>query len=413
MDQQRAEVLFSVGGSTHQPCALVVDDEAAIRRGFGRCLEQHGYLVATAPDAESALADLASRSFDVIVSDITMPGMSGIDLLGRMRAMKLDAPVILVTGNPDLETAVKALEHQVLRYLAKPVSLADLARVVGEVVRLHGIARAKRLALDNEGLRSLVDELTRSKEAALAGTRAKAEFLSKMGHELRTPMTSIVGGTDCLLEGDLTTQQRVILEGVASAAGSLMGTIADVLEVAALDRSSVQLEARKFDVRAAVGFALESLAGRAAAKNLSMTSVVKSSVPSVLIGAGDRLGQALKYLVDNAIKFTKEGRIEVRVEADHGPGRCVSVRVAVSDTGVGMPAEALSRVVEAFAQGDNSSTREYGGSGLGLTIASQLVRLMGGAVDIESQPNVGTTVRFVARFEDVPEETDFFFQGDG
>jgi signal transduction histidine kinase len=391
------------------PRALVVDDDEALLTLCARTLVAHGYLVETARDATSALRAVRGTSFDVLVSDIFMPGMSGVDLVAQLRTDGVDIPVVLMTGAPQIETAMKAIEHGVLRYLAKPVLPSALVVVVNDVVRLHGIARAERAALDNEALRSLVEELRRSKDAAFAGTRAKDAFLSKMGHELRTPMSSVIGMTDLVLDTELTSEQREHLQTVKTSAEALMKIIAQVLEVSDLDGGRLQVEAKTFSVRDTLNSRLKPLLPYAAAKRLSLTSDVGSDVPEALVGDPVLFGQVIDNLLNNAIKFTVKGavRISAYLEA-HSCGTEARLCVSISDTGIGIPAEALARVTDAFSQADNSSTRSYGGAGLGLTIASQIVSLMNGSLKIESTPNVGTNVRFTVCFGCVPAEDAFF-----
>ena len=381
------------------PRALVVDDDSALLRVHARCLTDHGYDVETAPDAESALRALRSTIFDVVVSDIQMPGTSGIDLVAEMRAGGVDAPVVLVTGNPHLETATKAIEYGVLRYLSKPVTPRDLVRVVAEAVRLHGLARAKRLALDNEALRSLVEELGRAKRAAQAASRAKSEFLSKMTHELRTPMTSVIGFTNLMLESKLTSAQREYMTAVDTAAASLLAVLQDILDLADLDRGTVRLDATGFNLRETFTDALRPFAARAEAKGLTLTVEIDSAVPESLAGDPLRLRQIISHLVGNAIKFTASGQVRVCANLELKSTRETHVRVSVTDTGIGIPETRQASIFEPFSQGDNSSTRQYGGAGLGLTISQQLAALMGGAIHVQSTPGLGATFYFTARFE--------------
>jgi signal transduction histidine kinase len=381
-----------------EPLVLVVDDDKHLLAAHARTLAREGYRVETAQDADSALAALRRTSFDVIVSDILMPRMSGIELVERMRADGTDIPVVLVTGDPGFETAVKAIEHGVLRYLSKPVERGALVRVVGEVVRLHGIARTKRLALDNEGLRSLIDELNRSKDAAEAASRAKTAFLGKMSHELRTPMTAIIGMTELALDTQLTAEQRDYLETVKTSADSLLDLIQDILDVADLDGNRIRLDEVPFSVRDVISEVLKLLVPRSNEKGLALTSECASDVPAKLAGDPARFRQVLAKLVGNAIKFTHKGEVKIRGEVESLSKKEAIVRVSVADTGIGIPAETLASVFDPFSQADDSPTREYAGAGLGLAIAAQLVHLMGGVLQVQSTPGVGTQFQFTARF---------------
>ena len=388
------------------PRALVVDDDEALLVICVRALAGQGYRVEAAQDGASALRALRRTPFDVIVSDIEMPGMSGIELVETLRAGGSDIPVVLVTGNPTLDSAMMAINHGVLRYLAKPIQPNALVMVVNDVVRLHGAARAQRLALDNDALQNLVDELRRSKEAALAGTQAKTDFFSKMGHELRTPMSIIIGMTELALGTALTPEGRGHLESVKNAAESLMETISHVLDLSDLDTGRLQLEMKPFNVREVIAATLEVLRPSAEKKGLSLTMDIAPEVPAVLLGDAVRFGLIVKTVLGNAVKFTAKGEVRVcaELEPHSGPEVCVSI----VDTGIGIEKEALTRVLDAFYQADNSPTREYGGAGLGLTIASALIALMKGTLAIESTPNVGTTVRFTVCFEREFPEDGFF-----
>jgi hypothetical protein len=206
-------------------------EEAAGRQAQDR----HGYGVETAKDADKALIAFQRRSFDVLVSDITMPRVSGIDLLHRIRADCNDIPVVLVTGDPHIDTAIAAMEHGAVRYIAKPVEPGELVRAEGQAVWLQKIARANRLALDNEARETLIQELKRVKNAAEASSRTKGELLAKMSHELRTSVDAIIGTTDRAHDTELTLEQRKYLTtGIASAA-SLLGIVQHVLDASALD----------------------------------------------------------------------------------------------------------------------------------------------------------------------------------
>jgi signal transduction histidine kinase len=400
------DIMATLSAEGEGPRALIVDDNEALLVICARALASQGYRVEAAQDGAAALSALRRTSFDVLVSDIHMPGMSGVELLEQLRSDGLDIPVVLVTGEPSLESAMKAMQHGVLRYLAKPVVPSALVAVVNEVVRLRGIARVRRLALDNEALQSLVEELRRSKDAALAGTRAKTEFLSKMGHELRAPMSEVIGMTTLALGTELTQTGRDCLESARAAADALMETISHVLDFADLDDGKLQLEVKPFSVRDTIKVTSEAMRPLAEKKRLSLTCDIATTVPDALVGDTARFGLILKTLVGNAVKFTQAGDVKINAHLEPHGGADVRLCVSISDTGIGIPPDALAQVAEAFAQHDNSPTRPYGGAGLGLTIASQLVALMKGSLTIDSTPGVGTTVRFTVSLERVVAQED-------
>jgi two-component system sensor histidine kinase/response regulator len=306
--------------------------------------------------------------------------------------------------------------------LVDTISMSDLsiAGIVVATVTLLGIVfvtsmldrrfslQAVQLELSEQRIR-MAEEVAAERykaQTAEAGSKAKSEFLANMSHEIRTPLNGIIGMTELTLETELTREQRDYLDTVKLSADSLLNVINDILDFSKIEAGKVDLEEVDFDFTDCIEGALKTLALRADEKGLELLCDVSPQIPPMVNGDPGRLRQVLINLIGNALKFTAEGEVSLKVQLDVIEDKGEVLHYIVTDTGIGIRQDKLAAIFESFSQADTSTTREFGGTGLGLTISRRLVEMMGGRIWVESELGVGSKFHFTMRLKKAVEKPD-------
>lgn len=383
--------------STH---FLVVDDVEANRRLVRRLIQDRlpGSHVAEAHSGRDALEFIASHSVDIVVLDVLMPDMDGFEVCRQIKSNPATCRtlVLMISGYlTDSRSRISGLHSGADSYICKPFESDEFVAQLSALERIRQTEKAlteeqERLLAELKARKVIEKQLEAAKQAAEAAVRAKGEFLAHMSHEIRTPMNAVIGMTEILLDSTLNAEQRECVETIHTASETLLMVINDILDHSKIESGKLTLESRPFDLVETINDAVRMSRSEAESKGLRLTVHIQPDVPLQVVGDTIRLRQILSNLLSNAVKFTETGRVDVEVSACRVGRASCEVHVGVRDTGPGIPASKMNRLFQPFSQLDDSTTRRFGGTGLGLIISKRLAELMQGSIEVESEEGRGS-----------------------
>ncbi len=362
---------------------LYVEDDEALARLLQKRMERQRFEVRTVYTAEDGLKAMSEKHYDLVLIDYNLPGMSGLDMLDKIIAMDNPIPAIILTASGDERIALSALERGAADYAVKDTNQTYLDLLPAVMQAAYTKERLMRIT---EQQRRDLEEAVIKAEAA---NQAKSNFLATMSHEIRTPMNVVVGLAQMLARTSLNEEQLKIVNTLQNNADLLLKLINDLLDISRIESGQVQLEAVSFTLSSLLDDVRIMFHDQATDKKLYL-HINGLEGEQAFKGDRTRLQQILMNLVSNALKFTETGGIDIEVNHTERDENNITLSITVRDTGIGITADKLPCIFDKFTQADESITRRFGGSGLGLSIARSLAQLMDGDISVESTPGMGS-----------------------
>ncbi|HAT73148.1 MAG TPA: hypothetical protein DCS63_10065 [Elusimicrobia bacterium] len=369
------------------PSMILVDDDEGISRLFARTLSGQ-YPLTLFASAEAFLAKAELKDCDIVFADVNLPGMSGLELTRRLKTAALHCDVIIITGEPTLDTAIAALKTGAYDFLTKPFPADQLLAVTQRCLE------KRRLSTELAAVKLMQEELLAAYSQLKSAERMKEAFLSVIGHELRTPLAKILTGVSLIDADAAAPPAPTIISAIKTGAGELHATIEDLILYADSQKEPQPKDCAGIDLNKVTRQACAELSSKAEAAGVSL-SALYSPDEALVTGSHNNIAKAVKHLIINAIAFNRQGGT-VQVET----ARTMSgVTVTVRDTGIGIPKDLISGLGNPFYQVADYMTRKTGGLGLGLAIVKQVVEAHKGSLTIKSVPGEGTT--FTLAFQSI------------
>ena len=376
---------------------LVVDDEISLRMVLIKALERAGFNCRSAETGETAITLIEKEPFDLVISDISMPGMDGIELLKKVKRRHPEIDFIIMTGYASDYSYVDIMDAGASDYMTKPFNMnSALARISRIARERQNLISLKKI---NQELCIAIERANILAREAKEASKAKTFFLASMSHEIRTPLNGIVGYTEMLLDTPLNDEQKCFLKNARFSCETLLSVVNDILDFSKVEAGKLTLEHIGFDPEVLCFDTIDMVRTKIDESKVELLCSVADSVPSQIIGDPHRFRQVLLNLLSNAAKFTKEGTIKVSLNSELMDQDHVKLIISVADTGIGIAKNELEKIFHPFVQSEDDITNRYGGTGLGLAISRDIAKKMSGHVWAQSKLKKGATFYFTACFK--------------
>lgn len=407
---------------------LMIDDDKddfMIVRDIIQDVVHHKYTIDWRPSYEEGLKSIAEKNHDVYLIDYRLGAKTGLDLVKRAIEIGCEAPLIILTGENNFEIDNQAMNAGAADYIVKAAisgqmlessiryaiantnhkkEMQELNAALEKRVKSRTISLEETLSQLKKSQIELIEAKNKAEIAANTAelcSRSKTDFLSCMSHEIRTPLNAIIGFTDVVFDTNLTKKQKEYLNAIKTSGNLLMVLINDILDLAKVEAGKMTFEYAPFNLSNSISEILQLFETKIKEAKLQLTFKFDPNIPEFLIGDSVRLNQIILNLVSNAIKFTKKGSINIAIQMLNEDNGNVTLEFSVTDTGIGIPKKNLSTIFDKFQQATNETSNVYGGTGLGLTIAKQLVELQGGTISVKSKVDKGSTFSFILSYKKI------------